>query len=520
MSGWKKIKLIRCIGIILFILTPLFGAILFCLKDGRFINDVYMPLGGWSDEITYYKQIEGILSHGMPKGYFGYNQSSALYGPLGVWGIVPLIPYVVWGFFFGWNYTSPIYANIFFCVIGFLVIWLILKPAVKDLVMFSFFWVLCHFINRYVLSGVVEASVAMQLMIVVSCGIYLLSNKIREQAGRDFTVQKDRVVLIVCVIMICILTLARPYFAVLYLIPFWRLAKDRKWVGCAILPLVAIMVLVLFFVNSYYFCSTYFSNILSFGTLKEAGIGGVVGLVTGNLIEIAKLIWYAIRYHDSVGWYYLLLFLELAVMAVKCVVCLIKKERVPIMFIITLVGNGLILISFMLIYNLTVGARHILPIVVANVIILIVESHWIWGTVLGVLCGLSVLLMGEFLDIPYRNELYSEYMDQVEMRFAEAVQVSEELSYENVVAMPTADTDRENPEKKVCTYYGLMFALPSGVGVSLDFEDFYEDPGNIKAGYVLVHPQGRIREMLEEMGMECVIEEEEYFLYKKSDDSF
>ena len=90
-------KVWKILIIIIFVLTPLISAVLFCLKDGRRIDEVYIPLGGWSDEITYYKQIEGILSHGMPRGYFGYNQSKALYGTLGVWGLVPLIPYVIWG---------------------------------------------------------------------------------------------------------------------------------------------------------------------------------------------------------------------------------------------------------------------------------------------------------------------------------------------------------------------------------------------------------------------------------------
>ena len=93
----EKRKVISLIGIILFIMTPLLSAVLFCLKDGKMIWDVYLPLGGWSDEITYYKQIEGILAYGMPRGYFGYNQSSALYGTLGVWGLLPLLPYCLWG---------------------------------------------------------------------------------------------------------------------------------------------------------------------------------------------------------------------------------------------------------------------------------------------------------------------------------------------------------------------------------------------------------------------------------------
>lgn len=97
MIGVKKRKVLYMIGVILFIITPFLSVALFCLKDGKMFWDVYLPLGGWSDEITYYKQIEGILSYGMPRGYFGYNQSRALYGTLGVWGLQPLLPYCLWG---------------------------------------------------------------------------------------------------------------------------------------------------------------------------------------------------------------------------------------------------------------------------------------------------------------------------------------------------------------------------------------------------------------------------------------
>lgn len=105
-------------------------------------------------------------------------------------------------------------------------------------------------------------------------------------------------------------------------------------------------------------------------------------------------------------------------------------------------------------------------------------------------------------------------MTELEEAFAEVITVTDELSYDNVVAMPTADHDAQNPELGVCTYYGILFAMPSGVGISLDFEDFYENPENLKAGYILVHRDGQIRHTLEEMGMKCVYEREELMLYK------
>ena len=246
------------------VLVPLISAALFCFREGKTINDVYIPLGGWSDEITYYKQIEGILMYGLPRGYFGYNQTRAMFGSLGVWGIFPLIPYIIWGFFFGWNYLSPVYVNIFLCIIAILCICVILRPDKKYMAVFSLFWITNPLLNRYILSGVVEAYVISQSIIVAACGIYLLSYRFRCSKGEYVTQSKDRIILWLSTGMISIMTLARPYFAVLFLIPWWKAVKDKRRKWLILLPILAIGDIVLFFVNNYFFCSTYFENIFAF----------------------------------------------------------------------------------------------------------------------------------------------------------------------------------------------------------------------------------------------------------------
>lgn len=160
-----------------FFLLPVISGILFCAKDGHFLKDIYIALGGWSDEITYYKQIEGMLSHGSPVGYFGYNQSRAIYGPYSVWGIIPLIPYYLLGLIFGWNYQMPIYFNIIFCCFGMLFVGILLKPSIKEMLSIAIIWFSYYDLNRYILSGVVEAFYVAMLLIIFSCGIYLLSEK-------------------------------------------------------------------------------------------------------------------------------------------------------------------------------------------------------------------------------------------------------------------------------------------------------------------------------------------------------
>lgn len=509
-----KNNIVEIAVFLFYIFTPLIAAMLFCLKDGRVINDIYIPLGGWSDEITYYKQIEGILSHGMPRGYFGYNQSRAMYGTLGVWGLVPLIPYILWGFFFGWNYCSPLYANIFFCIIALIVTYVLLRPKKMHMCTISLFWITNQFLNRYVLSGVIEASIFMQLMVVTACGQYLLSETLRSNSKRTFSLAKDRFALILCTTLICFLTLARPYFAVLYLIPFWFAVKNRKKVWIFGLPALAMVIMILFFLNNHYFCATYFESVLSFDHILSAGFGGLLYQILESFVEIARLIWYALRYKGSgVGWYYLLLCIELAVMFFTCIYRKWRHREVPKMYVITLIGNALILLSIIIMYDLGVGARHILALTTANAVVIIIETHFSWGLLLAAVCLFSHVQTQGADGLPYKNNEYVTYMDNLKETFSQIVEVTSDISYENVVAMPTADHHAANPEQGVVTYYGLLFAMPAGVGISLDFEDYYFDSDNIKAGYILVHPEGKIRNTLESINMHCIFENEEFALY-------
>lgn len=381
--------------------------------------------------------------------------------------------------------------------------------------MLALFWICNKFLNRYILSGVVEASVIMQLLVVTACGEYLLSDKIcgerREVASR----RKDGLVLIFCTFVICLLTLARPYFAVFFLIPLWKSIRTKRKLWIVALPLLAIGVIVLFFVNNHYFCSVYFNNIFTFERIRSAGVVGLLSRLLHSIVEISRMVWYAMRYHDCVGWYYILLFIELACMAWICIWRIITHSKAVCMFVVSLIGDSLILLSIIEMYDLGVGARHILSLIVANAVLLIVETHVSFGALLTVICVFSVALTQGKDTLPYKDEVYAEYMDALKVKFYEVVSVTDEISYDNVVAMPTADQSLLNPDQKICTYYGLLFAMPAGVGISLDYQNFYDEPENIKAGYILVHPDGSIRITLDNIGMNCIFENEEMALYKR-----
>lgn len=301
--------------LIFFIITPLLSAILFCLKDGKSILDVYIPLGGWSDEISYYKQIQGILKYGLPRGYFGYNQSKAIYGTLNVWGIFPLIPYILWGFIFKWTYVSPIFANIFFCILGLVIFVALLKPSKKSMIFYSIFWILNQYINRYVLSGVIEASFVMQLFIVATLGEYLLSERIERS-----TVSPKRlnIVYYTCVFFIFFLTIQRPYFAVLFLIPLIYDFKNHRTIQIIILPIIALASIVVFFVNYRLFCSVYFNDIMSsdnfyFGTIFSKLWEGAKQIVLLYIMPFAtrEVVWAGIIFYGYVKWQLCFLFVSI-----------------------------------------------------------------------------------------------------------------------------------------------------------------------------------------------------------------
>lgn len=506
-------KILHLLAIGLFVCTPLLSGILLCAADGKTLADIYIPLGGWSDEITYYKQIEGMLSHGIPKGYFGYNQSQAMYGPFGYWGFLPLIPYVIWGRFFGWTYTSPIYANIAFCILAFIFIYVLLKPDKKWCVGFSFFWIFFQFFNRHVLSGAIEASLTLQLVVVIVLGERLLSDRVRNRIAS--TPCEENWFVAISTAMVFFLTVLRPYYAVFYLIPFWAVIRKKQLKGIIAVPATALLSLVCFVLYKQYTCAAYYEDVIHMDDMLAGGVAGIFTKLATDSAQIAKYIWYGIRYEDVTGWYYLFLLVELGIMLFVCIRRWLKKESAPRLYVATLIGNVLILISISLLFTLVVGGRHILPLIIVNAVLLLTETHVSAGWILGCIGILCTLLAGNNEPLPYANKEYVQWMENLEKTFAEHMEVTDILSYDNVVGSLVSGSSKEDPNKEAVPYYGYLYAVPAGMGVSIDFWEMYEEPENIKAKYIIAHPEAKVRDRLEEAGMKCVLEMDELVLYAR-----
>nr|WP_304968390.1 hypothetical protein [uncultured Acetatifactor sp.] len=209
LDWWKKEdRRATLLKALLLALVPLLCCVAYCAAQGRWIWEVYLPSSQWNDELFYYKQVEGILSHGYPQGYFGFNESHALKLSFAAWSPVLVFPWVIWGLLFGWNLASPVLCNIFLLSLAcFLYVWLV-RPSWRQLGMVALLFGLYNNFARYMLSGMPEAICF--AMVILFYG-----------AAVNYLRRRKNYKLVVLFAMSCTMTLMRPYLILFLLLPCW-----------------------------------------------------------------------------------------------------------------------------------------------------------------------------------------------------------------------------------------------------------------------------------------------------------
>ena len=154
---WKQDKrYMTLLKAVLMALLPLLCCLVRTAAEGRSIGQVYLPSSEWNDELFYFKQVEGIVNYGFPRGYFGFNESHALQLSFAAWSPVLVFPWILWGLLFGWNLLSPVICNIVLLTITmFVFVWLV-KPTWKQLGILTVLFSLYSLFVRYMLSGMPE----------------------------------------------------------------------------------------------------------------------------------------------------------------------------------------------------------------------------------------------------------------------------------------------------------------------------------------------------------------------------
>ena len=548
---WKQDKrYMTLLKAVLMALLPLLCCLVRTAAEGRSIGQVYLPSSEWNDELFYFKQVEGIVNYGFPRGYFGFNESHAMQLSFAAWSPVLVFPWILWGLLFGWNLLSPVICNIVLLTITmFVFVWLV-KPTWKQLGILTVLFSLYSLFVRYMLSGMPEVICFSLLILFYGLAMSYLK---KESRGK----------LIAMFVISVLLTLMRPYMLLfLALACYFWICRNKKagWIG-SILIVAATGItyaLIKHYLGAEYFTPLFYTDWITtfftdgigagfrnlFGTLYWKGLefcrhcieGGRNGLASGAFFD---------------G--YLLVLLILLVQSFLDIHTLRRAKRVEriamepedkevrealfgpytltedrkrelhnqlvieVHFALSLIA---MLFAHLLMYKMVEGSKHFLTFIAAGIFIVsMLETRYYKKAVL---LGAAFLYLYSFkavepydYQIPYVTEERQAQVEYWREIFSEKLAMDTEQvpNYENVVIWTFGD---ETPEGHQNLKWQLLYSAPKGFGISCcEREYITEHLTELQSRYLATVSGGAIDEMCRTAGYEELGRDADMVLYRR-----
>ncbi|MCR5719083.1 MAG: hypothetical protein K6F84_00820 [Lachnospiraceae bacterium] len=561
-EGIARIKeiLIRLLKALILGLIPLGCAISYCAIKGGSLSRVYLPSSDLNDELFYYKQVEALVNGGIPKGYFGFNESRALSLSFAAWSPVLLLPWTLIGLVFGWGIMTPVITNILFICLGVGVFVFLADPDHKSMFVLGVLLVLNVPNTRYMLSGMSESlCVFMALVYMGAAFMYLKSKK------------KDCPVFLF--VWSFIMTLMRPYFLLFMLFPAFLTAVRYKKKGALLSVFPVMGGLTGYALLKHFFGAAYFTPLFSAdwitGFVKYGPFTGLKGLLSrfyyffknmvdhmtegvrsgyfsGAVIDVyvIMLIIIALSFvMDIFKYRYWKKLNETGVepsgrMKAEDALKLLKGKNKDTIEKVKarLFYEGFGIFSFIamiaaviMMYKIYEGSRHLVVfLMVGSCIIALMDTS---GFKKASIVAVSLLF---FFGI--KGPGHAEYelkfkAPDDDARLAKMSQVfndnlkvdyTEAPNYDNVVIWTVNDsfTDTETGKETITvTDWTRLYALPSGFGISCCQKDYIMenikgDEITLKSKYIACPEEGDIESLLEEKGFEPIAHDKDFKLYK------
>lgn len=511
---------------LLLALLPILCCAVGSTVQGRSIGETYLPSSEWNDELFYYKQVESIVKFGYPQGYYGFNESHGLKLSFAAWSPVLVLPWVVWGFLFGWNLMSPIICNILLMTAAlFLFAWLV-RPTWKQMGVLTLLFCLYTPFVRYMLSGMPEIICISHLIVFYGLAVSYLRE---ERAGK----------LVWMFVLSGLLTLMRPYMLLFLLLPvcFWIGAARRKgkiWLGILGSCLVSGAILACYALIKHYFGAEYFHPLFFtewittfftdgfgagvhnfFSTLYWKGrdfyAHTVQGLRTGlasgaffagYLATMAVLLWQSAADARKLK--------NLSDGQVKLRAQLAVEAHLAFSFI------GM-LFALLLMYKLTEGSKHLLTFMAVGVfVVALMETKFykkavILGAVFAYLYTYMAVDPYDY-QVPYVEADRKTQVEDWSGRFENALELTEEdvPNYDNVVIWVFDEQSAEGEAMK----WQLLYALPEGYGISCCQKDYVlEHLEELNSRYVAAQSGAEVDARCAAAGYEELARDEDMVLY-------
>lgn len=493
---------------------PLLCCVVACAAQGRTIGEVSIAAGEWNDELFYFKQVEGIVHHGYPLGYFGFNESHALKASFAAWSPVLVFPWIIWGLLFGWSFSSPIYCNIFLMMLAmFLFVWLA-KPGGKQLGILTILFVTFTPFTRYMLSAMPECICFALVIIVLALDISYLE---KEHPAK----------LVLLFLLTAVLTLMRPYLLLFMLLPAWFWIRRKKFIGT--LGTVGIMgvTVVVYALVKHYFGAEYFTPLFDttwVTTFFDQGFLAGVKYILWRLVKVGMDFMgdasQGIRTDMFWGEYFVAFLVVLFIILIQTVRNLYKKEEkqltINLHLLISFVG---MFAALLLMYKMKEGSKHLLTFISVGIFGISLMDTRFFKKAVATAAVFVFLFTATGVDayehrIPFASEELSQRESYWEEVFArECILDMEEIpDFENVMIWVFND---QIGEETITTPYQFLYQLPEGFGISCCLADYVEaNLDQLQSKYLATLAGGRIDVLCTERGLREIGRDEGMVVYE------
>lgn len=505
-------KYARFLTALLAALFPVVLCVITCLIDGKGVWDVYIPASTWNDELYYYKLVEAILEHGYPQGYYGFNESQAQYLSFAAWSPVLLLPWVLWGLCFGWNFLSPVLCNLFLICLALFIFTYVVKPGKWQMV--SMFGMLAVFtpLVRYTFACMPEITCFFLIIVFLALAI-------------SYCDKKKNYKLVLMFLLASLATLMRPYFILFLFLPGYFLWKKRKWIGSLVTLGTMGVTGVIYAAIKICFGAEYFTDLFNIDWITTFFTKGIFSGIKYMLYKLVDTGIYFFRMlvegfrsglpAGALFGGFLLLFIWLFITAISKVKAKDKYACVYVHFCFCTFGMWM---ALLLMYKMTEGSKHLSAFIVTGILLLAlveVKQCYKW-IVTFVMCGYLFIVMANEpvnYEIPYKTAELENKLEVLYKELEEGMEVSDLVpSFENDIIWLFSDNVNG---KEIQLAWQMLYALPDDYGISICYADYVkENFENLKCRYIAVIPDGDIEWMLSKAQKEKIAENEQIAVYK------
>lgn len=522
LAWWKRDKRYETLTkALLLAALPVVSCLVYCGMQGKTLGQVYLPNSEWNDELFYFKQVEGMVRYGYPRGYFGFNESHALKLSFAAWSPVLVLPWVLWGILFGWNLLSPILCNIVLMTLCcFLFVWLT-RPSWKQIGVLVLLFLLFTPFVRYMLSGMPEVICFSSWILFYGLSANYLH---REKTWK----------LALLFVLGGIMTLMRPYLLLVLLLPvyFWvRKSRLRGAVGSA---LAVGLILALYAGIKHYLGAEYFAPLFFTDWAQAFWTKGLLGGIRDTL---GKLYYMGLAFcrHTLQGFQtglasgaifggYLVMLGVFAAQTVRDFLRYRKSRNGELKKGLILEAHMTfcfvaMLFALLLMYKLTEGSKHLLTFMAAGIFLTAEMETRFYKK--AALLGVTFAYLYSYMAAdPYDYQVpfaTPERVAQVESwreAYSEALTLEEGAapSYDNVVLWVFSD---ETERGSVNTSWQLLYGLPEGFGISCCTIDYvWEHFDALRCRYLVSPAQGRVDRLCAEKGYQELHRDQDMALYR------